>query len=215
MVAMGYPFGFPFTVTGGRVSGIGQNARRPYQIQHDAAVNPGNSGGPLFDQKGAQVGVNTAIYSPSHAFAGVSYARSSAQVLAALQQYLETGTISPGWLGVVVDKSNPVPPSQGVLVDSVRPDSPAEKAGLRPGDLIVSINGQALPPGAPASAGALAMMIESQAPGAKVTLSVLRDEKAVPVPVVLGELLSHPDAEAHAKKGMPMPHPAPDAEEGR
>ncbi len=209
IVAMGHPFGFPFTVTAGHISGLGESQRRPYPIQHDAAVNPGNSGGGLFDMKGNFIGVNTAIFSKTGNFAGISYARASGQVLVVLQQYLATGTISPGWLGIVIDKSNPLLSSQGVLVDAVRPGSPAQKAGLQPGDLIVSVNGQALPPGAQASAGALAMMIESKASGEKVTLSVLRDEQSVTLQVTVGEMLSHPHPKKDGK-GIPMPHADPD-----
>ena len=154
VIAVGHPFEFPFTVTAGIVSalgrrGLGRNEIQDY-IQTDVAVNPGSSGGPLFNTEGLVVGINTAIFSPDKenlASAGISFAIPSNMALQIAQQLAETGAVAYAGIGVATQdepatKSDPRP---GAKVTQVQAGSPAEKAGLRRGDVIISVNEEPTP----------------------------------------------------------------------
>lgn len=146
-IAIGNPFGFGGTVTAGIVSARGRDIRSgPYDdfIQVDAAINRGNSGGPLFDQDGHVIGVNTAIYSPSGGNVGVGFAIPANQAREIVMELIERGSIERGWLGVGIQavtneiaESLGLTEARGVLVASVVEDGPAEAAGLKPGDVIL------------------------------------------------------------------------------
>ncbi|MCK6374139.1 MAG: DegQ family serine endoprotease [Zoogloea sp.] len=195
VVAMGSPFGFENTVTAGIISA---KARRlpdenyvPF-LQTDVAINPGNSGGPLFNLAGEVIGINSQIYSRSGGFMGISFAIPIDVAMKVKDQLQKYGKVSRGRLGVAIqgldadlaqnfglDKPN------GALVANVEPGSPAEKAGLQPGDVVLGVNGQKVD-----SSADLPRIIGDQKPGSVVRLSVWRDRKARELNVTLGEQAS-------------------------
>lgn len=155
VVAVGTPFGLDHTVTAGIVSAKGRKINRPDQspyddfIQTDAAINPGNSGGPLVNLKGQVVGINTAIYSRSGGNIGIGFAIPINLARQIVPQLKEAGYVTRGWLGVLIQpvdediaKSLDLPEAQGALVAKVFGDSPAAKAGIEVGDVIVEFDGQ-------------------------------------------------------------------------
>lgn len=146
--AIGAPFGLGNTVTAGIVSARGRDIRSGQYddyIQVDAPINPGNSGGPLFDRSGAVIGVNSAIYSPSGGNVGVGFSIPSALAKGIVQQIIEHGSVQRGWLGVGIApvtqdiaSSLKLASAKGAMVSQVTDDSPAAKAGLREGDIILA-----------------------------------------------------------------------------
>ncbi len=146
--AIGAPFGLGNTVTAGIVSARGRDIRSGQYddyIQIDAPINPGNSGGPLFDATGSVIGVNSAIYSPTGGSVGVGFSIPSDQARGIVQQIIQTGSVQRGWLGVGIGQVTPdiaaslnLSAAKGALVNSVTDGSPAAKAGLKEGDIILS-----------------------------------------------------------------------------
>jgi serine protease Do len=191
VMAIGSPFGFEQTATQGIVSAKGRSlpgdAAVPF-IQTDAAVNPGNSGGPLFDGSGAVVGINAQIYSQSGGYQGLSFAIPINVALKVKDQIVATGKAQHARLGVTIqDLSQPLAQSfglerpDGALVASVAPDSAAARAGLKPGDVITEVNGEPI-----VRSGALSSRIGLAAPGESVKLSIWRDKASSTVDVKLG-----------------------------
>ena len=191
VLAIGAPFGFEQTATQGIVSAKGRSlpgdAVVPF-IQTDAAVNPGNSGGPLFNGSGEVVGINAQIYSHTGGYQGLAFAIPIDVALKIKDQIVATGKASHGRLGVTVQDLNQqlaesfgLKRPDGALVSQVAPGSAAAAAGLKPGDVITHVNGEAL-----ARSGSLSSVIGMSAPGAKVRLSVWRDQKAIDIDAKLG-----------------------------
>ncbi len=191
VLAIGSPFGFEQSATQGIVSAKGRSlpgdSAVPF-IQTDAAVNPGNSGGPLFDGTGAVVGINAQIYSRSGGFQGLSFAIPIAVALKVKDQILATGHASHARLGVTAqDLSQSLAESFGLkkpggaLISSVQEHSAAAAAGLQAGDVITEVNGDAIE-----RSGDLGSRISQQAPGETVRLTIWRDNKALAVSVKLG-----------------------------
>jgi serine protease Do len=190
VVAIGNPFGLGHTVTTGIVSAKGRIiGSGPYDdfIQTDASINPGNSGGPLFNLKGEVVGINTAIVQGGQ---GIGFAIPVHLARPILSQLKEKGKVTRAWLGVHVQPLTPelaerldVPGRHGGLVADVNEGSPADKAGLRSGDVIVSFDGKAVE-----SEHELPAMVASTPVGKKVEVRVLRDGKEVALHAVLAEL---------------------------
>ena len=151
VVAVGNPFGLGGTVTAGIVSSIGRDiGNGPYTdfIQIDAPINQGNSGGPTFDLSGRVIGVNSAIFSPSGGSVGIGFAIPASTARAIVDQLRATGAVSRGWLGVQIQNLTPdlaaslgAGTEKGAIVANVIENSPAEKAGFRQGDVILSLNG--------------------------------------------------------------------------
>jgi serine protease Do len=193
VMAIGNPFGLDQTVTTGIVSAkerfIGSG---PYDdfIQTDASVNPGNSGGPLIDARGAVVGINTAIFSQSGGSVGIGFAIPINLAKVVLSQLRERGAVVRGWLGVAL---RPVTPdvaeatglegAKGAAVEGVVQGSPADRAGIRRGDVIVALDDAAI--GGPAD---LSRRIAAQPPGQKVRITVVRDRARRTIPVELTRL---------------------------
>ena len=192
VIAMGSPFGFENTVTAGIISA---KARRlpdenyvPF-IQTDVAINPGNSGGPLFNLAGEVIGINSQIYSRSGGFMGISFAIPIDVAMKVKDQLQKYGKVSRGRLGVAIQgldaelaQNFGLDKPVGALVASVETGSPAEKAGLAPGDVVLGVNGQKVD-----NSADLPRIIGEQKPGSVVRLSIWRDRKARDINVTLGE----------------------------
>ncbi len=181
VLAIGSPFGLAQTVTSGIVSATGRSRLgfKGYEnfIQTDAATNPGNSGGPLLNLAGEMVGINTAILSPRGASVGIGFAIPINMAAAVMQQMIEYGNVSRGIFGVRVDDidedfllQNHLQDFEGARVTQVLPDTPAQRAGLRPGDVITAFNGRAV-----SSANQLHNLLGLTRVGHKVELEVFRN----------------------------------------
>jgi len=190
VVAIGNPFGLGHTVTAGIVSAKGRViGSGPYDdfIQTDASINPGNSGGPLFNLKGEVVGINTAIIQGGQ---GIGFATPIRMATSILGQLKEKGKVTRGWLGVYIQRLTPeiaeslnVPEGKGALVTEVMKDGPAEKAGLKSGDVIVRFGGQDVE-----DQHELPQIVASTTPGKKVPVTILRDGKRVELTVKIAEM---------------------------
>jgi serine protease Do len=193
VMAIGNPFGLDQTVTTGIVSAkerfIGSG---PYDdfIQTDASINPGNSGGPLIDSRGSVVGINTAIFSQTGGSVGIGFAIPINLAKTILPQLRERGRVVRGWLGVSIRPVTPhlaeragLPDPRGAVVESVVDGSPADRAGLRRGDVIVAVGGQPV-----AGPPDLTRRIAGTSPGTPVELGVVRDGKRSTLRVELGRL---------------------------
>jgi serine protease Do len=193
VLAIGSPFGFEHSATAGIVSAKGRslpNENYTPFIQTDVAINPGNSGGPLFNLDGEVVGVNSQIFSRTGGFMGLSFAIPIEVVMNVYQQLREKGTVSRGWLGVLIQdvtqdlaESFGMDKPRGALVSKVVPDGPAAKAGIQAGDVVLEFDGQ------PIDASAdLPPLVGSTRIGDKVPVTVLRDGKNQSLQVQVTEL---------------------------
>jgi serine protease Do len=205
VIAVGNPFGLGGTVTAGIVSARGRDiGAGPYDdfIQIDAAVNKGNSGGPTFDVDGNVIGVNTAIFSPSGGNVGIAFDIPAETVKAVVAQLRDHGAVTRGWIGVQIQPvtadladslgmKNP----RGALVAEPQSGSPADKAGIKAGDVIVSVNGEAVN-----DARTLAKRISALAPGTSVKLGVVRNGREEALTLTLGELPPQRQARANVEE---------------
>jgi serine protease Do len=191
VLAIGSPFGLDATVTAGIISAKGRDiSASAFQhfLQTDAAINPGNSGGPLVNMAGEVIGVNTAIYTSRGSYEGVGFALPSSMAVSVYNQIIKHGRVTRGSIGIEFSRDdNPAAlrvygAKEGVLVTNVLKDSPAEKAGLKPGDVIVSINGT------PTRNGNELVTKVSETPvGDKVQVRLLRDGKEQTLSVGIGD----------------------------
>jgi serine protease Do len=216
VLAIGEPFGLEETATAGIVSAKGRSLPGdgyvPF-IQTDAAVNPGNSGGPLFDADGAVVGINAQIYSNSGGYQGVSFAIPINLAVQIKDQIVKTGKVAHSRLGVEVQTldqsladSFKIKSPNGALVAKVVPDSAAANAGVKVGDVILKFNGDAI-----VDAGQLSARVGATAPGEKASLEIWRDGKALTLSATIGnaaQLASDddesPSAAAPARLGLAL-----------
>jgi serine protease Do len=194
VLAFGNPLGMRFTVTRGIVSAVNRsnpysdNPRKPGGfIQTDAAINQGNSGGPLVDSRGEVVGINTFLISPSGAFAGMGFAIPSQIVKPTVETLIRDGKIEHAFMGVNIEDVTPenahffgMNEAGGAVVSQLTPDSPAEHAGLKVGDVITTIDGQKV-----ADASSLQVAIADKRPGDKANLGIDRDGKPMNITVSL------------------------------
>ncbi|KHF24452.1 periplasmic serine protease [Solemya velum gill symbiont] len=209
VLAIGSPFGFDHSVTAGIVSAKGRSLPEenyvPF-IQTDVAINPGNSGGPLFNLDGEVVGVNSQIYSRSGGFMGLSFSIPIEVAMNVADQLRSKGKVSRGWLGVLIQdvtrelaESFDMEKPMGALVARVMPDSPAEKAGMQVGDIIIRFNGKPVE-----KSSKLPPMVGSASIDRPAQVVVLRagDEKTISVNI--GEL---PDEQLAMLEKEPQPEP--------
>jgi len=194
VLAFGNPFGLRFTVTRGIVSAINRanpdssDPRKPGEfIQTDAAINQGNSGGPLVDVRGEVIGINTFLISPSGSFSGMGFAIPTQIVKPTVDTLIRYGKVTHSHIGIGItdvtpenakffDDSN----ASGAVITEVEPDSPGTKAGLQIGDVITQLDGRKV-----TDAGELQAAITDKAPGTKIDLEILRNGKSMSVPVTL------------------------------
>ena len=223
VVAIGAPFGFENSVTAGIVSAKGrtlpQDGYVPF-IQSDVAVNPGNSGGPLFNLRGEVVGINSQIYSRSGGYQGVSFAIPIDVAMDVGSQLQASGHVTRGRLGVGIQeldqalaKSFGLDRPRGALVASVEPGGPAAAAGVQEGDVILSFNGHPVD-----SAGSLPATVAATKPGRDVELEVWRDRASRKLSVKLGgaeaaEVVADTGAPARGRLGLRV-RPASQGETG-
>jgi serine protease Do len=193
VLAIGNPFGLGGTVTAGIVSARGRDiGNGPYDdfIQTDASINRGNSGGPLFNTKGEVIGINTAIFSQTGGSVGIGFAISSNLARRVTSQLAEFGTTRRGWLGVFIQEITPdiaeslgLDNEAGALVSTVNENSPAQAAGLEPGDVIVSFDGKMID-----KMRDLPRIVAETEIGRTVRVEVVRNGNSIDVQVTLGEL---------------------------
>jgi len=211
VIAAGNPFGLTETITVGVISAKGRSrlgiADFEDFIQTDAAINPGNSGGPLINLQGEAIGVNTAIASRSGGYMGIGFAIPSNMVKAVKDQLVANGKVVRGYLGVRIQEltralaqSLHTDITDGVLVAEVSKGSPAAKAGLKRGDVILAFNGRPMH-----DPGQLRNIAAMSAPGTKVPVQILRDNKKRDVTIELGEL---PREQTAARAGEETQPPA-------
>ncbi|HHO76232.1 MAG TPA: DegQ family serine endoprotease [Deltaproteobacteria bacterium] len=196
VLALGNPFGLSHTLTAGIVSALGRSSIgiSDYEdfIQTDAAINPGNSGGPLINLEGQAVGINTAIFSRSGGYMGIGFAIPVNMARNIYSQLIEHGNVTRGYLGVTIQELNDelaksfgLKDTGGVLISQVMPDAPAEKAGLKQGDVVIRFNGEPVDSVAP-----FRNKVALTKPGTKVEITVLRDNKEKTFSVKIEKLTS-------------------------
>jgi len=218
VLAIGNPFGLGQTVTMGIISATGRKQVIPRQsgvlyqdfIQTDASINQGNSGGALIDAEGRLIGINTAIFSRTGENLGIGFAVPINMARNVMEQLIEQGRVSRGYMGVNIDdldedlaESFGLDSETGALVTFVEPDSPADKAGLVAGDIILKINDTPIK-----NVNDLLLTVSQEAPGSTVEVDISRDGDARTLQVTLTE---RPDESARAMEGPE----AEEAEEGK
>ena len=195
VLAIGNPFGVGQTVTLGIVSALGRsqlgiNTFENF-IQTDAAINPGNSGGALVDANGNLIGINTAIYSrtPGGASLGIGFAIPAGTAKTVMEQIIETGSVQRGWIGVGVQDMTPeiaesfkIPGTRGTLITEVFRGTPADRGGVKAGDVLVAVDGKAV-----TDSASMLNLIAALKPGSETTLRLMREAKAVELRVTVGK----------------------------
>ena len=195
VLAIGNPFGVGQTVTMGIVSALsrshlGINTFENF-IQTDAAINPGNSGGALVDINGNMLGINTAIYSrtPGGASLGIGFAIPVATAKQVFDQLVATGSVTRGWIGVAVQELTPelaeslkLADTKGTLISEIFSGTPADQAGMKPGDVLIAVDGKPV-----LDSASMLTLISAIAPGTAATLKVIRAQKEVDLKVTVGK----------------------------
>ncbi len=192
-LAIGNPFGVGQTVTMGIVSALGRshlgiNTFENF-IQTDAVINPGNSGGALVDSQGNLIGINTAIYSQSGGSLGIGFAIPISTAKNVMEQIIQTGTVTRGWIGVEAQEITPelaesfgLPDGDGALIAGVQRGSPADAAGIKPGDILLSVDGKTVK-----DPQIMLDLIAAQKPGETVPFKMRRDKTLVDAKVRIGK----------------------------
>lgn len=193
VLAVGNPFGVGQTVTMGIVSALKRNhlglSTFENFIQTDAAINPGNSGGALVDTSGNLQGINSAIYSPNGGSLGIGFAIPVSTAKKIMEQIIQSGSVTRGWIGVAVQDMTPelaesfkLKAAHGVLISEVMRNGPADKAGIKPGDILVSIADSEL-----VDSTVMLETISALTPGKAVALKLLRNQNDIVVQVKVGK----------------------------
>jgi serine protease DegQ len=193
VLAVGNPFGVGQTVTMGIISALKRNhlglSTFENFIQTDAAINPGNSGGALVDVEGNLLGINSAIYSPNGGSLGIGFAIPVSTAKKVMEQIIQNGAVTRGWVGIAVQELTPelaesfkLKDTMGVLIAEVVRGSPADKAGIKAGDILVSIDGKPL-----ADSTAMLETISALPPGKEAALMLLRNQSEIVIQVKVGK----------------------------
>jgi serine protease Do len=194
VVALGNPFGLSHSLSAGILSAKGRSsvgiADNEDFLQTDAAINPGNSGGPLLDLEGKVVGINTAIYSRSGGYMGIGFAIPINMAKGIIDQLITGGTVVRGYMGVRIQELTQdladnfgLKDRKGILVSQLEPGSPADKGGIKQGDIIVSLDGKDV-----TNIGEFRNSIASNKPGSQHALGILRDKKPMQLQIAIGDL---------------------------
>jgi len=192
VLAIGNPFGVGQTVTSGIVSALGRSGLHINTfenfIQTDAAINPGNSGGALVDARGDLVGINTAIYSRSGGSMGIGFAIPVSTAKMVLEQIIRSGAVTRGWIGVEVQEITPalaesfrLPDARGAIIAGVLRGGPADKAGVKPGDVLTAINGVAV-----LDPSSMLNLVAALQPGSNALMQLRRQAQPLEVSVTVG-----------------------------
>ena len=198
VLAIGDPFSVGQTVTMGIISAVGRELgpSTPFSnfIQTDAAINPGNSGGALVDTNGNLIGVNTLIFSRSGGYQGIGFAIPVSLAKRVMEQIIETGTVTRGWFGVEVADITPelaeslgLKGTDGAIIGAIERGSPAERSGMRLGDVIVAVNGRTV-----ANSTATLNAIAGVTPGQSVPVKVMRRNQALMLDIMVGKRKPRP-----------------------
>jgi serine protease DegQ len=201
VLAIGDPFSVGQTVTMGIISAVGRELgpSTPFSnfIQTDAAINPGNSGGALVDTNGNLIGVNTLIFSRSGGYQGIGFAIPVSLAKRVMEQIIETGSVTRGWFGVEVADITPelaeslgLKGTEGAIIGAIERGSPAERSGMRLGDVIVAVNGKSV-----ANSTATLNAIAGVAPGMSVPVKVMRRNRDVTLDIMVGKRKPRPRTE--------------------
>ncbi len=195
VLAIGNPFGVGQTVTMGIVSALSRNhlGINTFEnfIQTDAAINPGNSGGALVDINGNMLGINTAIYSrtPGGASLGIGFAIPVATAKQVFDQLVATGSVTRGWIGVAVQELTPelaeslkLADTKGTLISEIFSGTPADQAGMKPGDVLIAVDGKPV-----LDSASMLTLISAISPGTAATLKVIRAQKEMDLKVTVGK----------------------------
>lgn len=194
VLAIGNPFGVGQTVTMGIVSALGRTnlGINPFEnfIQTDAAINPGNSGGALVDNAGNLVGINSAIYSQTGSAVGIGFAIPASTVKSVMEQIIKDGSVTRGWIGVDTQDLTPelaasfnlAEGTEGVLINGVVRGGPADRGGVKPGDVLVAVNGEAIH-----DFNGMLNLVANQKPGQEASIKVLRGGKPQEYKVKIGK----------------------------
>lgn len=193
VLAIGNPFGVGQAVTQGIVSALGRShlGINIYEnfIQTDASINPGNSGGALIDTNGNLVGINSAIYSRSGGSMGIGFAIPASLARQVMEQIVAQGNVTRGWVGIVAQDITPeladsfrLSKAQGALIAGVLRNSPAERAGLRAGDILLSIEAKPV-----TDSGSMLNLIAALKPNQKATVQIARAEKVLSISILIGK----------------------------
>ena len=189
VLAIGNPFGVGQTVTQGIISALGRshlgiNTFENF-IQTDASINPGNSGGALIDTEGNLVGINSAIYSRSGGSMGIGFAIPVSLAKQVMEQIIRQGSVIRGWIGIEAQDVTPelaesfrLKSSNGALIAGVLRNSPAERAGLKPGDILVGVDGKEV-----TDSASMLNLISNLRPDAQAVVKIIRDQKAIDIPI--------------------------------
>ena len=208
VIAIGNPFGLGGTTTSGIVSARGRDINNgPYvdYIQIDASINRGNSGGPLFNDMGQVIGINTAIFSPNGGSVGIGFAIPASVAQGVVEQLREDGHVARAWLGVEIQPVTPeiaeslsLDDAHGALISRITPDSPAAQSDLRTGDVIIGLNGRQVK-----NTRQLPRMVAKTPAEEKVTVSVLRNGEILEIDAILKPI---PESQQAMKPSAPNPN---------
>ncbi len=193
VLAIGNPFGVGQTVTMGIVSALKRNhlGLNTFEnfIQTDAAINPGNSGGALVDANGNLIGINSAIYSPNGGSLGIGFAIPASIAKSIMEQIIQNGAVTRGWIGIAVQEITPelaesfkLKDTQGVLIAEIVKDSPADQAGIKAGDILLTVAGQKL-----FDSSVMLDTISGLPPGKHVSLEIIRNQEKLTMSVKVGK----------------------------
>lgn len=189
VIAIGNPFGLGGTVTAGIISAVyrntGNGGAYDRYLQTDAAINKGNSGGPMFDMQGNVIGINNAIFSPTGGSVGIGFAIPAETAAPIVQKLIKGETIERGYLGVRIQQigedmadSLGIPHNKGEFIQSVEPDGPAAKAGIKPGDVVTKVDGKEVTP-----EQSLSYLVANTKPGTRIPVEVLRNGRTMNITV--------------------------------